>query len=203
MIALAARYGWVVGFLDEVWWSRFSQPALHTWAGRQPLRLREQTHRRADPERKALACYGLLRADSGQMWLRFVDGRPVSALTIAFLEWVCARLAAEGQRVLVLVWDNASWHISRPVREWIGTHNATVKQTHQGVRIVVAGLPTKSPWLNRIEPKWLHGKRAVVEPDGTLTATELEQRICGYYHTAQEPHLIQPQPEEPKNKQVA
>jgi hypothetical protein len=24
----------------------------------------------------------------------------------------------------------------------------------------------KSPWLNPIEPKWVHGKRKVVEPDG-------------------------------------
>jgi hypothetical protein len=25
-----------------------------------------------------------------------------------------------------------------------------------------------SPWLNAIEPKWVHGKRKVVEPDGLL-----------------------------------
>ena len=193
----------MVGFLDEVWWSRFSQPALHTWAGQQPLRLVEQVARRDDPDRKALACYGLLRADTEQMWLRFVDGRPVSAGTIAFLDWGCARLAAEGQQVLVLVWDNASWHSSAQVREWIRTHNTRVKQTRQGVRILLAGLPTKSPWLNRIEPKWVHGKRAVVEPDGTLTAAELEARICRYFHTTQEPHLIQPQSEGPTTKQVA
>ena len=27
-----------------------------------------------------------------------------------------------------------------------------------------AFLPSKSPWLNNIEPKWVHGKRAIVEP---------------------------------------
>ena len=38
-------------------------------------------------------------------------------------------------------------------------------------------LPTQSPWLNPIEPKWVHGKRAVVEPDGLLSAEQLAERI--------------------------
>ncbi len=40
-------------------------------------------------------------------------------------------------------------------------------------------LPIKSPWLNPIEPKWVHGKRKVVEPDGLLGAYELADRVCG------------------------
>ena len=184
----------MVGFLDEVWWSRFSQPALHTWAGQQPLRLVEQVARRDDPDRKALACYGLLRADTEQMWLRFVDGRPVSAGTIAFLDWGCARLAAEGQQVLVLVWDNASWHSSAQVREWIRTHNTRVKQTRQGVRILLAGLPTKSPWLNRIEPKWVHGKRGGRRtrrnPDGCGTRSAHLSLFSHHAGTASHPTPI-------------
>ena len=50
--------------------------------------------------------------------------------------------------VWVLVWDNASWHVSRAVRAWIRTHNQTVKRDGHGVRIVVCYLPVKSPWLN-------------------------------------------------------
>jgi hypothetical protein len=38
-------------------------------------------------------------------------------------------------------------------------------------------LPSKSPWLNPIEPKWVHGKRAVSEPDRLLSADELEARV--------------------------
>ncbi len=75
----------------------------------------------SDP--KALCCYGLLREDTGEMLLRFVDGRPVSHVSTAYLEWVCECLASEGKRVLVLIWDNASWHISREVRNWIRAHN--------------------------------------------------------------------------------
>ena len=47
--------------------------------------------------------------------------------------------------------------------------------------MVVCPLPIKSPWLNRIEPKWVHGKRAIAEPDRKLQVDELQHRICTYY----------------------
>jgi hypothetical protein len=82
------------------------------------------------------------------MLLRFVEGRPVSPVTCAFLAWVAEQLAAEGIRVLALVWDNASWHISREVRAWLRQHNRRVKAAGSGCRLLVCRLPSKSPWLN-------------------------------------------------------
>jgi len=114
------------------------------------------------------------------MLLRFVDGRPVSPVTCAFLAWAAEQLAAGGVRVLVLVWDTASWHISREVRDWIRAHNREVKQAGRGCRLLICRLPSKSPWLNPIEPKWVHGKRAVVEPARKLAGSELKQRLCDH-----------------------
>ena len=139
---------------------------------------------------EALACYGLLRADTGGMLLRFVEGRPVSQVTEDFLAWVCERLAAEGKKVFLLVWDNASWHVSKRVRPWIRAHNRRVKR-EGGVRIVVCCLPVKAPWLNPIEPKWVHGKRAIVEPDRKLTAAEVKQRVHEHYHCEPQEPLTQ------------
>jgi hypothetical protein len=103
LIALAERHdGWVVGFGDEVWWSRLAQPRLHTWGG-QAWRLVEKRRAKSDPEPKALACSGLLRSDTEEMLLRLVSGRSVSRVTTEFLTWVLGRLAADGKRVLVLV----------------------------------------------------------------------------------------------------
>ena len=144
------------------------------------MRLHEPPAEAEDREPKALACYGLLRADTGGMMLRFVEGRPVSQVTEDFLSWACQRLAAEGKRALLLVWDNASWHVSRRVRAWIKAHNRGAR-TEGGVRIVACYLPIKAPWLNAIEPKWVHGKRAIIEPERTLTASEVVDRVCGYY----------------------
>jgi transposase len=192
---------WAIGFEDEVWWSREAQPDLPTWSeAGQPLRLVEQSVAKTDPDPKALACYGLLvrwpdaagrRQEAA--WLRFVDGRPVSASTSQFLAWCCQKLARVGKTALVLVWDNASWHRSREVRAWIAAHNRHVKQTHHGVRIVACFLPTKSPWLNAIEPKWVHGKRRVAEPARLLAATELEERVCAAFGCRREDHLTIPE----------
>jgi hypothetical protein len=125
-----------------------------------------------------------------QTWLRFVDGRPVSGITTRFLEWCWKKLAASGKKVLVLIWDHASWHISREVRRWIGEHNRALKKGEkEGVRIVTCLLPKKSPWLNPIEPKWIHGKRKVVEPDGVLGAHELAERVCAAFGCPHYEHL--------------
>ena len=66
LIRLAASHPtWVLGFQDEVWWSRLARPSLHAWVEKDDrLRLVEQAVAQDDPGPKALACYGLLpRAD--------------------------------------------------------------------------------------------------------------------------------------------
>ena len=203
LIGLAATHpDWALGFQDETWWSRFAQPQLHTWSpDGQPLRLVEQTKSKEDPDPQALACYGLLvrwsmperNEPAEHVWLRFVDGRPVSSITTQFLRWCCDKLEAEGKQALLMVWDNASWHISHEVRTWLREHNRAVKQTGKGVRIVPCLLPIKSPWLNAIEPVWVHNKRRVVEPNRTLSAQELADRICESCGCAHESHLAIPE----------
>src|SRR5215467_12307920 len=189
---------WALGFADEVWWSRLAQPDQHGGPEQAtPIRLQELTYSKADPDPKAVACYGLLLRQRSlhpdQLLLRFVDGRPVSAMTIEFLAWWSQKLSGMGITGLFLVWENASWHKSQAVRTWLRTHNQQVKQTGAGVRIISCLLPTKSPWLNPIEPKWVHGKRAVSEPDRMLTAAEVEQRVYAYYRSAFEDHLPMPE----------
>lgn len=183
-----------------MWWSRFERPSMHSWVpDGEPMRLLEQVRPEADKpvakekggdgkrgaEPKALACYGLyvhLRgAGAGRaekrVWLRFADGRPVSGTTTRFLAWCCDRLRSLGKTALLLVRDNASWHTSAAVREWIAEHNRKIREGGEGVRILPCPLPSKSPWLNPIEPEWVHGKRRVAEPDRLLSAAELESRV--------------------------
>jgi DDE superfamily endonuclease len=198
LIRLAATHPqWALSFEDETWWSRLARPQMHTWAeAGQPLRLVEQSIPKDDPDPKALACYGLLvrwQPSQGppeeEVWLRFVEGRPVSGLTTGFLKWSCSKLEALGKEALLLVWDNASWHISREVSGWIREHNRQVKVAGRGIRILTCPLPTKSPWLNPIEPRWVHAKRRVVEADRLLSGTELAQRVCDDFGCPYEEHL--------------
>lgn len=181
----------MLGFQDETWWSRLALPALHVWEEKEAsFAVVERNKPKEDTDPKALSCYGLLRADTGEMLLRFVQGRPVSQVTEDFLAWVTGRLQADGKRALFLVWDNAAWHLSRRVRAWIKQHNQRAKR-EGGVRIVVCFLPIKSPWLNAIEPKWAHGKRAIVEPERLLSAEEVVTRVYSYYGCQREEPLVQ------------
>ncbi|MDQ6661642.1 MAG: transposase [Chloroflexota bacterium] len=113
----------------------------------------------------------------------------MSAISIQFLEYCCEQLAAQNKCHWLLIWDNASWHISKMVRSWLREHNQQAKQTGKGVRILPYFLPTQSPWLNPIEPRWVHAKKAIVEPDGLLSAQQLAERICAHFACSYEPHL--------------
>lgn len=179
LIELAQQRGWGLGYLDEVWWSRFALPGLQAWSEEDVLHLESRTVDKTDRDPKAMACYGVWIKALGQMLLRFVEQRPVSEITCLFLAWLCQQVSQF--RVFVLIWDNASWHNSKQVRQWIRDHNAEVKRTGQGVRLIICRLPVKSPWLNAIEPKWMHGKRAIIDPVRTLSAQELKTRICAYF----------------------
>jgi transposase len=201
--AVIGHPDWALGYEDEVWWSRFAQPHVRTWVETgQELHLIEQVRAKDDPDPKALACYGMLVRNWSpeglqreKALLRFVDGRPISAISIQYLDWAGQQLMEMGVKVLVLVWDNASWHVSQIVRTWIRTYNWQVKKSGCGVRILLCFLPTKSPWLNPIEPRWMHGKRKILEPERTLSTHEVAVRVCAVFGCAHEPHLVLPEPE--------
>jgi len=190
-----------VGCEEETWWSRVAPPALPAWTpAQQPLRVVEQPVPPTEPDPQALACYGLrvqerpsqeVSPESG--WLRFVADRPVSAVTVAFLSWVCAKVTVLGKTALRLVGDTASGHRSQAVRQWRRAHNRQVKREGHGSRIVSGPLPIKSPWLNPLEAHWVHGKRAVREPTRLLTAAELVERVNTHFGCPYEDSLSIPQ----------
>jgi hypothetical protein len=91
-----------------------AQPTLHSFSEEgKPLRLVEQSLEKDDPNPKAISCYGLYMPELIQSWLRFVDGRPVSAITTRFLQWCCQKLEALGKKVLVLTWGRIRSHRPR------------------------------------------------------------------------------------------
>jgi hypothetical protein len=96
---------WAVGFQDECWWSRVALPTLSSFSEKgEPPRMIQRSVAKDDPDPKAICCYGLyLPQIGGEMWLRFVDGRPVSGVTTRFLSWCAEELEAAGKKVLLLI----------------------------------------------------------------------------------------------------
>jgi transposase len=168
---------------DECWFSRFAQPQLHAFAtAENNLRLIQREPEKGEPA-KAIACYGAVCDETKERFFCFADGQPNSEKSIAFLSILLAAAEERCQRVLVVIWDRATWHLSKKVVRWIRQHNQQVKQEEQGVRLLTCLLPTKSPWLNPMEPIWLHAKRKVVEPDGDLSVKVLKERLCAHFKT--------------------
>jgi hypothetical protein len=117
LIEVAAKHPeWVLGFADEVWWSRLQRPRMHAWTAGGPVKMRVLKEDDADPDPTSICCYGLLRNDTKRVLLRFAENRPVSDVTAQFLGWVCQVLHEEGKQRLIVIWDDASWHASRMVQ---------------------------------------------------------------------------------------
>jgi transposase len=133
-----------------------------------------------DEPDKALACFGAVRQDTAKRFLFFCEGQPNTDSVILMLQHLLQVAASEGKRVLVIIWDRASWHKSQKLRRWIRAHNQFAKR-HGQVRLLTCLLPTQSPWLNPMEAHWVHAKRKVAQPDGALTAVELKRRLCAHF----------------------
>ncbi len=167
---------------DECWFSRFAQPAAHAWAlPGEALHLVQRDPKRGERD-KALACFGARRQDTGQVYLYFSSGQPNSEQMWVFIMALLDVARQEGKAVVVLIWDHASWHISHRIQKWIRAYNHTARAAGEP-RLLVHGLPIKSPWLNPMEPCWVHAKRATCEPDGDLSPAELRRRLCTHFNT--------------------
>ena len=177
-----SREGWLLVEEDECWFSRFAQPQAHAWADEnEALRLVERQPPRGEKQ-KALACFGALRRDTHEVMLYFSQGQPNSLQQWLFIIGLLAIARREHKQVVVIIWDNASWHKSKDIRRWIRHYNQRAKAEGEP-RLLTHLLPVKSPWLNPIEPRWVHAKRGVCEPDGDLTPTELRRRLGRHFDT--------------------
>jgi transposase len=189
LLRLSAEHPeWAIGFEDEVWWSRIAQPKVRAWTAGPPLKVQVLRSEEGDPDPDAIACYGFYRYDTRMVTVRFVEGRPVGDITIQFLEWLCEGAAKEGKKVLVVIWDNPTWHAAEAVAGWVDDKNRRAERG-EGVRVDLCELPVASPWLNNIEPCWTHAKKAVMEADRKLTAAEITARVCEHFGCELLPYL--------------
>ena len=93
----------------------------------------------------------------------------MSEITTRFLAWCSERPSVRGKEVLVLVWDNASWHIiSREVKQWLGEHNRRVKKGEDHKLLVAeAEYVTQSDRAQEVDARQTQGipsRRSVQRP---------------------------------------
>jgi hypothetical protein len=133
-----------------------------------------------DEPHKALACYGAVCQNTGRRYFYFDEGQPNTDKIILMLDRLLAVARDQGKRLLLICWDRASWHKSKKLYRWLRSHNQRAK--HSGdVRLLTYLLPSQSPWLNSMEPHWLHVQRKVAATDGKLPLAMLKRRLCAHF----------------------
>lgn len=111
------------------------------------MRQGEQVRIPTPPTNDSITLYGAIELDSGDTFCTFHEkGR--SDYTIVYLEQL---LENYPQQQILLIWDQATYHTSRAVEEWLAEHS----------RITVMLLPRYAPELNPIEQIWRHLKDQV------------------------------------------
>ena len=165
-------------------------PRLQAWTepADGPLRLIEQDAPKGDPDPKALACYGVLLPSSGvpsaagcalSMAGRSALSRTVPGLVLH---------AVGGGREAGVAVDMGQCLLAREQSGASRSGRTTARSSARGRACGSCVLPVKTPWLNPIEPKWVHGKRAIAEPARLLSAHEVADRVCAHFGCSHDAH---------------
>ena len=125
--------------------------------------------------KKTLPIYAGMSVKDRQIRYMFTERTNTDA-SIAYLGWRARDCRERGIRKLYIVWDNASFHLSKALKHWLERHNEKVKQ-EDGTFIELVPMPNKSPWLNLIEVvfRWLKRRTLFCRIHETLE--ELRQVI--------------------------
>jgi transposase len=127
----------------------------------------------------AWVLYAALEVLTGQVQ-RFYAPRCNQTFVRQQLETLLAQAQAAGKRVLVVIWDNASWHTAQALRRWYYRYNQSAKRTGQ-VRLLLVALPSRSPWLNPLEPVFGQAKRHIVGRRSVAAPGRLKRKTESYF----------------------
>jgi transposase len=171
----------LVMFQDESWFSG-TPKAVGQYGQRGQPRMAAV----AKPAHKckgAWVLYAALEVVSGQVQ-RYYAPRCNQTYVRQQLEALLAQAQAADKRVLVVIWDNASWHTAKALRRWYYRYNQVAKRTGQ-VRLLLVALPSRSPWLNPLEPIFGQAKRRIVGRRTIPQPGRLKRKTEGYFKRRQ------------------
>lgn len=103
-----------------------------------------------------------------------------SEQTIRFLKWLLPGLAH--RKRVYLVWDNAKWHVSTRVTDWLVRYNRRAKKQNMP-DVGVLQLPVKAPWLNPIEAVWRAMRRNTLHAVNFQTKKQVIGAIMTYFES--------------------
>jgi transposase len=167
----------MVVFQDESWFSGNPKPV--GGYGRAGHAGDVAVARAAHKLKGAWVLYAVYETLTGKVRRRYAP-RCNQTQVRAQLEDLLGQYHTEGKRVLVVIWDNASWHKAKALRQWYYRHNRRAKREGL-IRLLLVPLPSHSPWLNPIEPVFGQAKRHVVGNDTEPQPAKLKRSTERYF----------------------
>ncbi len=113
--------------------------------------------------------FGALNGKTGELLLQPAD-KADSTGTVAFLKHLQAHYP---NKQLWVIWDNASYHCSQLVKDYLLQVNQGLPQEQWPLTLI--GLATNAPEQNPIEQVWLEGKTQIRKESGLKTFAQVKQ----------------------------
>lgn len=113
--------------------------------------------------------FGALNAKTGELLLQPAH-KADSAATVAFLEHLREHY---GNKQVWVIWDNASYHCSQLVKDYLQEVNGQLPQEQWPLTLI--GLATNAPEQNPIEQVWLDGKTKLRKQTGLNTFAQVKK----------------------------
>lgn len=167
----------MVVYQDESWFSGNAKPVRSYGRPGQPRDV--SVDKPAHKLKGAWVLYAALEAVSGKVHRHYAP-RCNQTQVRQQLETLLEHFQAEGKRVLVVLWDNASWHTAQALRHWYHRYNQKAKREGL-IRLLLVALPSRSPWLNAIEAVFGQAKRHIVGNRSVHPPSRLKQKTERYY----------------------
>ncbi len=119
-------------------------------------------------EKKSVSLYGGLSMNTGNVMGHQCSWQN-SDETIEFLKVIKRKYMNKG--TVLLVWDNASWHKSKKIRQWLEENPGIVK---------LMNFPPYSPDLNPMEHVWKEMKGYLSDQFSNKEFNQIVDAACGY-----------------------
>lgn len=167
----------MVVYQDESWFSGNPKPVRHY--GRSGHPREGAIEKPAHKLKGAWVLYAALEAVNGKVHRHYAP-RCNQTQVRQQLEELLQQFQAAGKWVLVVLWDNASWHTAQALRHWYHLYNQQAKREGR-IRLLLVQLPSRSPWLNAIEAVFGQAKRHIVGNRQVHPPSRLKQKTERYY----------------------
>lgn len=174
----------MVVYQDESWFSGNPKAVRHY--GRRGQRREVAVQRPTHKLKGAWVLYAALEVVSGKVHQHYAPHCNQTQVRQQ-LEELLQRFQAACRRVLVVLWDNASWHTAQALRQWYHHYNQQAKRAGC-IRLLLVPLPGRSPWLKALEAVFGQSKRHIVGNRKVHPPSRLKQKTERYY-LRREKHL--------------